>query len=209
MAFQPDPLQTLFIWSLLFHHHGEAWLKEVKPELKSPSTKRRRVLEDNGLIVLEKRRSSKKGLSNYVILTEQGWHWANEHLDAPISKRSNAAAPILESLLCHLQAYLQHNEHSLATLMSPIETEDLSAQIRAAYLKLSAGRLNVRVRLADLRAALNQVTSEALEQCLLKLQATSDVVLYPFDDPTELQERDRTAAILVANEPTHLIYWRK
>ncbi len=206
--YRPDELQTLFLWALLFNHGGEGWLGDIKPALKSPSVRRRKELEENGLITVEKRQNRL-----FVTLTEAGWSWANGHLDSPVSKRATTSGLVLENVLRRVKAYLLSKGGSLAELMTSrddLQPEgNIAERLRNSYLALSDGELNVRVRLADLRDRHPEIAAEKMERTLRELQTTSELVLYPLDNPMEITERDREAAIEIAGEPAYIVYWRK
>lgn len=200
MSFNPSPLQTLFLWRLLATDGGD-FLKRIKPPIDATQ---RKALEAAGIIQVEKRKESdQKGARpvSYVSLTEQGWDWATGHLDAEISARSTAAAPVLHAMLCKLKAHLAQTGVSLADFVCPPATSpvdgrpDTSRRIREGYCQASGGRWNVRVRLADLRGVLADVSRDDLDAALRSAEREGSLVLYPLDDPQEIRPEDETAAL--------------
>lgn len=202
MSFKPDSLQVLALWNLLFT--GETPQKsKLQPTLKP--ARRRDQLARAGLIEYEHRADA-----DYVLLTDKGWEWANKNLDAEFAPTVNAARP-LEALLRKLKAYMEANNVSLAELLSPRPappTQDAEEQIRTAYLKLSEGRWNVRVRLADLRKELPALGRQEVDDSLLRMQDEEKLVLYHLDDALDRTEADDAAAIDILGFKRHLVYMR-
>lgn len=207
----PDPLQVLFLWNLLAHG-GEAWKSALKPDLKG----RYGALRRAGLFEEERRPYPGSGrLRIWVRLSDVGWAWAQAHLDAPISLRSTASGSVLQALLGRLEAYLTLRGIALADVIrpTPVATapsegslETLTEQIGSAYFKLTGGHWNVRVRLADLRQALPAVPRTILDAALLDLARGERLALYPLDDPLEIGDADRAAAIERFGQRLHLVY---
>jgi hypothetical protein len=217
MDIQLSPLQTLILWRLLADG-GEGFANDLKPKL---SAKDRRVLESVGLVENSSRKKSdRKGAraTSYLVLTEQGWAWAADHLDAPVPTRSPASGPILHAIMSRLKRHLKQTGGSLADFIlssdeaDPVEAVvELSQQVLSVYLKLSQGRPGVRVYLADLRRELSErnreLSREELDSELLNLERLGRLVLYPLDNPQEIRPEDSAAAIPnSAGDPRHIIY---
>lgn len=209
MAMTPSPIQTLFLWRLLVSGGGE-FLKVAKPELDA---KNRRTLLDAGLIETEKRKQfpDRKGARSvtYVSLSEKGWDWAANNLDAQVSTRSPAAGPILHVFLTKLKFHLQRHNVGLADFITaPEEAErELVERVRAAYAELGEGKADVRVRLADLRQAMADVDRTLLDTAILTMEREEAAVLYPFDNPVEMRPEDERAALPNSiGHPRHVIY---
>jgi hypothetical protein len=220
MSDQPNPLQTLFLWRLLATDGGE-FLKKIKPEL---SAKDRNALAAAGLIETDKRKepNPKKGARaiTYIALSDKGWQWAADHLDAKISTSSNAA-PILQSIMTKLKSYLATHQGSLADFICGTATvaqppsavceasRDVPGLVRSAYARLTGGQSSVRVRLADLRAALAEVSRADLDSALLDMERNDAIILYPLDDPQETRAEDEAASLPnSAGAPRHIVYMR-
>jgi hypothetical protein len=213
MSEHPDPLQVLFLWGLLARG-GEAWKAEVRPDLKG----RYAPLKRAGLLDEERRPHPETGRARtWVRLSEGGWAWAQAHLDSRVSARSTAAGPTLQALLARLGGYLAASGTPLVEVIRPEATppaagvpaaEGLSTRIRSAYLAASGGQWNVRVRLHELRRLLPDVPRQALDGALLDLARQERLALYPLDDPLEIRESDREAAIERLGERLHLVYMR-
>ena len=84
----------------------------------------------------------------------------------------------------------------------------LADRIADACMKLSRGRANVRVRLADLRQKLAEVSRHDLDQMLLSMSCANKLSLYRLDNPQEIQPEDHDAAVYTASgEPRHIVYF--
>src|SRR5271165_4405795 len=154
MSHEIRPLELLFLWRLAVAGGGD-WLKDIKPD---PDAAARKRLQAGGVIDQEKRRSpSGRGKALYVTLTDQGWGWLGNHLDADLSTRTPAGTHVLHRLLVKLKAFLDQKQLSLGDLIVPSSDEaaddarDLESRVRTAYFSVSGGKSNVRVRIADLR----------------------------------------------------------
>lgn len=224
MKYEPSPKQILLVWRLLFT--GE----EPKMSAATPALlpRERAELVEAGLIRLEKR-----GKSRHLVLTDRAWGWAAEHLDAEISTRSPASAPILKAVLTKLKTYLETADVSLAEILRPRPRrprppaaeqaaavlprlplpvpaippppEELEAVITRAYLLASGSGFNAWVRLADLRSRLPLVARPDLDRELLRLEKTKRAILYPIDDPQNIRAEDREAAIDIVGFKRHLV----
>lgn len=202
-----DPLQVLFLWGLLAKG-GEAWKTGHKPHLRKNYT----FLVKNGFIEEEKRKHPEtKRSRNWIRLSDAGWKWAQEHLDAEVSKGSKAGGQILQDFLTRLKSYLENNSVSLAEIISPDLGRgeggmNLPERIRAAYFKETGGVSNKRVRLARLREVLPDVSRGDLDEALSTICKAGRAVLYPLDNPLERTPADREAAIDSAGQKFHIIY---
>lgn len=220
----PSPREVLILWGLIAKG-GEGWQKELRPKLEG---KERTRLEKAELLASEKRKGSKNREAFWVEVTETGWAWANNHLDAKVSSSSKAAGPILQAWLTRLKTYMGRNGIPLADIISgaaatpqakpspegkplplaapPRLANGLPARVRDAYLTLSGGVFVERVRLSDLREKLPDVPRRELDETLLKMQRGGDVVLYTLDNPREITDKDSRAAIKIGGEPRHIMY---
>lgn len=220
MNANPTPLQTLILWRLL-STGGAAFLQEIKPELRPEDKK---SLHAAGLIEVEQRKPGhpKARRQTFISLSEAGWAWAEEHLDAPISHRTPAAGPILQVLLTKVKWLMRRHQLSLSELISSGSTQpasnestveprrepiSLTQRVRESYSRLSGGRTNVRVRLKDLRSDLSDVPAAALDDVLLQMERNHAVSLYPLDHPLEVTDDDIKAALPnTVGGPRHVVY---
>ncbi len=225
MPFVSSPKQTLILWWLL-SAGGGAFVGEIKPNLDA---KDRRALEAAGLLRIEKRLYQKRGAkrasqSMYAELSDFGWMWAHENLDAEISARSPASAPILRRMMTKLKAHLSCSGDSLASFFNEETTvfseaprsvaegnllsrgdpaehssttpelEESSREIRDACLLQAEGRTGVRVYLADIRRALPTLSRTQFDDALHFMEVHGWAVLYPLDNPREIRAEDHAAA---------------
>ena len=223
MSFEPDPLQRLLFWRLAVTEDGGEFLKEIKP---TPDAGKRRPLSREGYLVEEKRRPPKGGRPvTYLELTEKGWAWCQNNLEAELS-RSALSTFVLQRLLRLLKSYFENqtNTASLgqfiqqarakheAPAAAPAEGNghagDLEQTIRSACLELGQGRENVRIRLADLRSRLREVSESALDGTLLEMERAGQLSLYGLDNPQEIRPEDRQAVIRTATgHERHILYF--
>src|SRR5262245_58102353 len=133
-------MQTLILWALLARGGG-GFQKDIRPEVKKPD---REALIRAGLIVSEKR--GRPGL--WLEITDKGWAWAADHLDAELPKRSTAGGVILQAWLKRLKAFIETRGLVLADIFGlqqppqhqPVDYPVLHQRIRKAYLELTGGR---------------------------------------------------------------------
>jgi hypothetical protein len=224
MSDQPPPPARLLLWRLAVAGGGD-WNKEIKPATE-PSV--RKPLVDAGLMVVENRKPEAGGRALlYLSLTDRGWAWLSGNLATKLETKASTTA-ILERLLDRLNTYLDARQLSLAELLGPSpdggmsgpadlpgpdvnqgtsDPADLPRQIETAYYRLSDNQPNVRVRLADLRAALPGVPRHQLDDALLRMATQGRAALYALDDPLELRPEDREAVLRTpAGDERHIIY---
>ena len=207
-----SPLLVLLMWNLLFTG-DEPMVSKAKPGVDK---KKLAPLLDAGLVVLEKR-----GRASHIVLTDRAWQWAEENLDAQFSASLNVTIA-LRGLLPKLKHYLNQTGTPLAELLGAVEAAEearpefpapepnsIDDAIRDAYLALSGGQWETRVRLAPLREQLATFPMEAQDQALLRMQAGGRLVLYRLDDPQDTFEADRAAALYIGSDPRHLVYMKE
>jgi len=81
----------------------------------------------------------------------------------------------------------------------------LTERIESVCLALAHGKRKTRVMLSALRQQLGDVDRAELEQALLVLQDAERLVLYREDNSAALTDEDRRAALIINDEPRHLI----
>jgi hypothetical protein len=87
-----------------------------------------------------------------------------------------------------------------------VGTTALTSRLRNAYLALSGGRRNVRVRIADLKKALPDVPDEQVNEALLQMAREEKAAVWPLDDPREITEADKSSAINRLGQSFHIVY---
>jgi hypothetical protein len=209
------PILVLLMWNLLFTG-DEPMVSKAKPGVDK---KKLAPLLDAGLVVLEKR-----GRASHIVLTDRAWQWAEDNLDAPFSTSTNVTIA-LRGLLPRLRHYLKQSGTPLAEILSAVEPPNAPAAeaqpaptetpapaidgaIREAYLALSGGQWETRVRLAHLRERLAAYAREDQDAALLQMQAAGRLVLYRLDDPQDTFDADRAAALYLGSDARHLVYMK-
>lgn len=97
----------------------------------------------------------------------------------------------------------------LAAERQPMLTQNVEQSVRAAYLRVTGGKLNEYVKLADLRAALPTEDRATVDAELKAMQQRGEAVLYPIDDPRRLRPDDDAAALKVSGERRDLFLLRR
>jgi hypothetical protein len=213
----------LFLWDLATRD-GASWLIEVKP--KSIKASDRKILKGRGLIEESREKMThrpKSPMGIHVGLTEAGWGYLAESLgSASVNARSYAGSEIFDQFLARLSLFLKNRSLNLSEIFlssptaqaSPDEPEpiDLSEALAMtkAYLnsiRASGYRPGQGLLLADLRPQLPQIQDKLLDEALIELQKAKFLVLSDLrDDPSQLTEPIKKAALYVAGYPRHLIF---
>ncbi|MCJ2057937.1 hypothetical protein MKL09_15385 [Methylobacterium sp. J-048] len=222
----PNPAQTLILWCLLARH-GRAPQGEVVPAVKKAD---REALAAAGLIGVEK-----SGRSFVLSVTDKGWHWAGDHLDAALPP----AFRVMQDWLARLDGHLGQSGRTLADFVgappepasktvsakkiSPKKTAGektvrpsakkkpgaaaLRVRIEEAYLALTGGARAKAVRLSEVRAQLAELDRATVDAGLARiLKGDRTARLSQLSDPKALTQADREAAYSPAGEPFHLLW---
>ncbi len=221
MPHEITPFQALIVWALLARG-GSSFQKDLMPE---PKPKDRDPLVRARLISVEKRNRA-----IFLNVEEEGWSWAADHMDAELSTRSTAGSFVLRDLLARLAVFAKLRNIPLAEILSaapppstagdvlhieppPVpplpQPADLRERIRAAFLKLTGGALNTRVRLADLRVLLSDLDRATQDKAILAIAGETDADLLQLDNRIDITDADREAALYVGAEPRHLLWISK
>lgn len=219
------PLERLFLWRLAVS--DGAWLrdKNLKPKPDAPVRKR---LESAGLIDQSKLRPPEGGREIFFLsLTDKGWALLAETLDGDLKTQSYAGTEVLRLLLLKLKTFLDRRDLALGDLFAPGEAQpatesapvvpidsvdgdgdgDAARRIASAYMGLSGGQTNVRVRLRDLRRAAPSIPRAEFDRALFDLEARGEASLYRLDNPHEIGPEDREAVLRTPlGEDRHIIY---
>jgi hypothetical protein len=189
--------QTLVLWAILVAPEGGRYQKDLRPVVAKPD---RDALVKEGVIA-----AAKRGRGMWLEATDKGWAFAQEHLDATLPDRSTAGAAILQAWLTRLKAYLAAENLALADLLAP-RSASAPPDLRKAYLALTGGALNQRVRLSDFRARLANVDRGALDAALTEAHGRDGLHLSSSDNPPELTAADRAAALDYKGERMHFVW---
>jgi hypothetical protein len=205
-------MQTLILWSLLVQTSGGALQKDIRPEVKKHD---REALVAAGLITAPKR-----GRGYWLEVTDKGWSWAAEHLDADLPKRSIAGNGILQAWLTRLKAFMANRDLILADILGPqqptptklqpgvIDYESLRGRIRKAYLEI-AGALNARVLLSDLRERLRDIDRGTLDEALRRMHLEEGSTLSGLNNPQEITPAIRDGGVSFKGETMYVLWISK
>jgi hypothetical protein len=192
--YAPTPLQTLFLWALICRG-GEALQKDLKPTLEKSD---RAALVRLGLL---------------LELTDRGWAWAAANTAARLPTTGTAALPVLADLLARLGGFLAARDVPLAEfvrpaprLTTPPEPVRLVERIRTAYFQVTGQAVNRRARLSDIRSALADIPRADQDQALREMMRAGGAGLLPLDDPTEITDAEHEAALMVGDQPRHILW---
>jgi hypothetical protein len=214
-------MQHLLLWRLAVGGGSDLLLN-----LPDISAAYRSALARAGLVAVKKITNPKTGRKvNHLSLTDDGWAWCQENMTWPRT-RSQQADTVLERLLPRMHTIFQRREtvDSLGDFIgkSHVEatesrdeaekresaTPDLRQVIRETCRALGNGREGVRIRLADLRSHLNGFGKDEVTRALWELSERGELALYRLDDPREITEADREAAVRTSTgEEKHILYF--
>ena len=187
-------MRTLMLWALLAKPGGAGLQKDIRPEMKKAD---RDALVSEGLIA-----SVAKSRPIMLEVTDKGWAWAGDHLDAELPKRSVYGAAILQAWLKQLKTFMTAKGFVLADVLAtpgpPEPRDDYSAlreRIRQSYLDATGGRLNQRVFLNVLRDRLGDVDRSVLDDALRKMHLQDGSHLSGSDNPPEITPAIRDASL--------------
>ena len=215
-------LQTLVLWALLVKPDGGGFQKDIKPQVKKPD---REALVKAGLIT-----AAKRGRPGYWLeVTDHGWAWAAEHLDARLPTRSPAGSFVFQTWLTRLKTFIESRGITLADILgpqraavrgstqrsgerpvsSPLDYSTIRERIRSAYLAMTGGRLNTRVLLSDLRGKLNDMGRSTLDEALRRMHLEPGTTLSGLNNPQELTDSVRAAGLTFKGEPMYVLWITK
>ena len=103
-------MRTLMLWALLAKPGGAGLQKDIRPEMKKAD---RDALVSEGLIA-----SVAKSRPIMLEVTDKGWAWAGDHLDAELPKRSVYGAAILQAWLKQLKTFMTAKGFVLADVLA-------------------------------------------------------------------------------------------
>lgn len=218
MAFQPNPQQALLIFSMLLGEKPE----QQQPTLSKCNLKATPRAELVRKKLLKEVPPNGRGPTT-LVLTDEGREWALRNLfcrlpvGSPrtrtiLARLNEALMPILNKQWSEVERRLFPNGASRPAEPAPessddITVESIQGQIRDAYLSLTGGRIKERVLFSALRPKV-PVVSDDFDQAVLSLQAQQKVVLAGLDNPVERTPEVEAAAIHIAGNARHLLYFQ-
>jgi hypothetical protein len=201
-------MRTLMLWALLTKPGGAGLQKDIRPEMKKAD---RDALVSEGLIA-----SVAKSRPIMLEVTDKGWAWAGDHLDAELPKRSVYGAAILQAWLKQLKTFMAAKGFGLADLLATPATPEprddypaLRERIRQSYLDATGGRLNQRVFLSVVRDRLRDVGGAVLDDALRKMHLEDGAHLSGTDNPPEITPAIRDASVDFKGERMFVLWITK
>ncbi|HEU0237901.1 MAG TPA: hypothetical protein VFR11_01290 [Micromonosporaceae bacterium] len=145
-------------------------------------------------------------------LDSGGWDRFQEPLNFD-GARPRAFGAALATLLAAVRRYVDRKHDSLAIAFAPeiaapparpSAAPDLTDRIRATYAAVaSTPRAWVSIR--DIRRELDDVPRPELDGALRRLEQAADVNIVPESNQKTLSEDERAAAVLIGDQPKHLL----
>jgi hypothetical protein len=182
-------MQTRILEALIDKPGATAPQKGFKPAVKKAD---RDALKAAGLI------TERKMAGGFQLeMTERGWTWASDHLDADLPLGSET----LQGWLSQLKIFLDAKGFVLADMFASaappviLSPASLPERIRAAYLDCTGGALNQRLFLTKLREKLPDVDHAALDDALRKMHGHDGMHLSNSEDPREATAADHAASL--------------
>lgn len=153
-------------------------------------------------------------------LADKGWARCHEVLGSQVPPRIAPAGRALFTVLAGLGRYLTRNDLRLADVFAPAEDDSTSGDVPAASEPAPAVTLEERVRssyarraakpggwvnLGAVRADLADVARDVLDREFIRMYRLPDVTLVPIENQKTLTEQDRLDAVVIGNQPKHVI----
>lgn len=218
-----DSQQRMLLWLLLVQPDHGMFLNETG--IKFSPVSRRASLVSWGFIeeAKAKKPGSKARAATYLRLLDKGWEWCQDHMTEPLPAM-NTTRPVLQGLLRILSDFFDQQDSccSLGDLVNQSKTAEskpvvtpasfviapsLKDRVRETCRAITEGAEGVRIRLADVRGRLTDVAPEELNSILLQMEREGAISLYRLDNPEEITEADKAAALVtVGGTENHILY---
>lgn len=198
-----SPQQAFLIYQMVFGDDLDS--REPKQSASGIEKEPREALVRAGLVRKETRAGSR---ATRLVITRAGYQWAADNLGTELKKTARAA-PLLAAVLSRLRGMGLGRADALQAFASGISPKNgvpIETRIRDAYLSLTQGASKQRVLLKDLRRQVDASRQE-VDDALLAMQERRLLVLMKLDNPSELTSDDEAAALRVAGNPRHLLYF--
>ena len=213
MSSQQKPTPSLILWDLLLTGE-EPQMSKTNPELTPVNRKK---LEEAGLIKLDKR-----GRATHIETTDASWDRDRAFAELKVAgSRSPYASTVLQRVLDRVEHLLRSKDISLVEFIrgdeyvstdsrerANVSSGELADEIQEAYAKVSEGRYNVRVRLSELREHLDEFSRADIDRVLGEMELDESLVLMEIDDPQDIEDEDRKAAVDVGGQKRHIVYMK-
>ena len=198
-----DPKQRRALIQLAFSDGHLGKVGDLKPDL---DTKLRAGLVGRKLL-----EQKKVGRGTALELTDGGWRWVMENLDSELPGKDGVSALLME-VLKRLSGFLRANHFNLTDVIQQrqvtpagnAEERDAKEALLQAAEDLGGAKAS-QIRLRDLRPKLANYSRQEVDAAIRELQVEEILSVIPIDLPTDIDERDREAAIDIAEKPRHAI----
>lgn len=140
-------------------------------------------------------------------LTDSGWALCRELFGADPPPRPSGQGKALYTLLAALRRYFDHAELVPADIFLPPADNvagGVEDQLRAAYTRITA-KPGGWVNLVQLRREVSGLGRNDVDTALVNLYQQPGVSLIPEENQKVLTEADRAAAVVIGDQPKHLI----
>jgi len=217
-----DSQQRMLLWLLLVQPDGGMFLNDTGIKF-SPASKRRSLVTWGFIEESKRRKQAGKGRAvAYVSLLDKGWEWCQDHLHEPVPALKHTRK-VLQGLLRILGNYFSQQDQcgSLGDLVNQAKKEpanspivpanvdmlSLRERIREECRAITGGAEGVRIRLSDVRTRMTNVEAEQLNAMLLQMEREGSISLYRLDNPEEITDADKAAALVtVGGTENHILY---
>lgn len=228
MPAELDSQQRMLLWLLLVQPEAGMFLKDI--QFKFRSAAQRTLLTKFGYTEETRRKPAdgKGRAATYIQLLDKGWEWCQDHLQEPLPAESKGHRQVLQGLLQVLHQFFASQNHcsSLGDLVLQAQAArpqpaaelpvaaapsaqraQLWTRVQQACRRLTGGRQNVRIRIAELREQLADLPRSDVDSVLLEMQREGALSLWRLDNPQEVTDADRQAALVTAGgAENHILY---
>jgi hypothetical protein len=221
-----DSQQKMLLWLLLVQPDAEMFLADVSRKVDLKPVAKRRMLVTWGFIEeFQKPKLDGKGRATTCLrLLDKGWEWCQDHIAEQIPAKTKTARDVLQGVFQILDRYFSQQNHCcslgdlvnqskpaeskpVVTTASPVIGQPLKDRVRETCRAITEGAEGVRIRLADVRSRLSDVAPEELNSILLQMEREGAISLYRLDNPEEITEADKAAALVtVGGTENHILY---
>lgn len=223
MTFAPTPKQALFLWKMITAETPE--LRE--PKMSEATPKLDPTKERQPLLLAQFIEKVSRGRASHLVLTDKAWAWAAQSTRVELMQsNSRDGAIALQGLLRVLLPFLQEHGLSLADIVpahgnieAPIASageprvdgpstsgQSLEARIRHVCGQLTGNDRTRAVRVSALRAALADVLRPVLDAELRRMQDAGNIALYRDDNTARVTNEDDRDAVMIGDQPRHILY---
>ncbi len=153
-----------------------------------------------------------------ITLRDEGWRWTMDNLTAEMPKSERLSTAVLASLDKFLkvngltvQDVIQANRIVPEVKKQTAPAASAKEAVLSAALELGGGHITEQIRLRDLRPEMDSLGygRASVDEAIRGLQLDGTLSVIPIDLPTDIDDRDRAAAIDVGGVPRHAIIVRR